>query len=106
MNTPFQEIIKYFEDFLPIEKQLKSALQHLLEVERWQTYWEAEDRVSCQTFLDGTFVYFSNPEYDTKALNSLFTAIQIFEKMEWKVFFEEKRSFLQEQLLYLKEALN
>lgn len=106
VNTPFEEIIKYFEDFLPIEKQLKSALQHLLEVERWQTYWEAEDLVSCQTFLDGTFVYFSNPEYDTKALNSLFTAIQIFEKMEWKVFFEEKRSFLQEQLLYLKEVLN
>lgn len=106
VNTPFEEIIKYFEDFLPIEKQLKSALQHLLEIERWQTYWEAEDRVSCQTFLDGTFVYFSNPEYDTKALNSLFTAIQIFEKMEWKVFFEEKRSFLQEQLLYLKEVLN
>lgn len=106
VNTPFEEIIKYFEDFLPIEKQLKSALQHLLEVERWQVYWEAEDRVSCQMFLDGTFVYFSNPEYDTKALNSLFTAIQIFEKMEWKVFFEEKRSFLQEQLLYLKEALN
>jgi hypothetical protein len=56
--------------------------------------------------LDGTFVYFSNPEYDTKALNILFTTIQIFEKMEWKVFFEEKRSFLQEQLVYLKEALN
>ncbi|MDI9877113.1 M48 family metallopeptidase [Flectobacillus rivi] len=105
VNTPFEEIITYFEDFLPIEKQLKSALQHLLEVERWQAYWEAEDRVSCQTFLDGTFVYFSNPEYDTKALNSLFTAIQIFEKMEWKVFFEEKRSFLQEQLPWLENEL-
>ncbi|MDI9880017.1 M48 family metallopeptidase [Flectobacillus longus] len=105
VNTPFQEIIKYFEDFLPIEKQLKSALQHLLEVERWQTYWEAEDRVSCQTFLNETFVYFSNPEYDTKALNVLFTAIQIFEKMEWKVFFEEKRSFLQVQLPWLEKEL-
>lgn len=106
VNTPFEEITQQFEDFIPIEKELKSALQHLLEVERWQSYWEEEDRASCQTFLDGTFVYFSNPEYDTKALNILFTAIQIFEKMEWKVFFEEKRSFLQEQLVYLKEALN
>lgn len=106
MNKGFRRLVFNVPRRRPIEKQLKSALQHLLEVERWQTYWEAEDRVSCQTFLDGTFVYFSNPEYDTKALNILFTAIQIFEKMEWKVFFEEKRSFLQEQLLYLKEVLN
>lgn len=105
VNTPFEEITKYFEDFLPTEKQLKAALQHLLEIERWQAYWEEEDRVSCQTFLDGTFVYFSNPEYDSKALNILFTAIQIFEKMEWKVFFEEKRTFLQAQLPWLEKVL-
>jgi hypothetical protein len=50
VNTPFEEIIKQFEDFLPIEKQLKSALQHLLEVERWQSYWEEKTEYHVKRF--------------------------------------------------------
>ncbi|MDI9867217.1 M48 family metalloprotease [Flectobacillus sp. DC10W] len=105
VNTPFKEISRHFEEFLSIEKYLKVALQNLLEVERWQAYWEEEDRVSCQTFIEGTFVYFTNPEYDRKALDILFSAIQIFEKMEWKVFFEDKSAFLKGQLPWLEKVL-
>lgn len=106
VNTPFEEITQHFEDFVPLENALRSALKNLLEVERWEVYWNQEDRNACQAFLEGTFNYFIDSAYDSKALDILFSAIQIFDKMEWKVFFEEKRSFLQSQLVYLKVVLN
>src|SRR5574343_104418 len=103
-QNSYEYILSKFRQFEATETNLKSGLQSLLKNELLDKELTIESRNRLHDYIAKEQVYFAGTSYDDAALNLLFEAKNTFYMLTEKLYYKNKKAWLDLQASILKNA--
>lgn len=100
-ETPFEIIREHFETFRPLESKLKEELQNLINSSVYKNELNSELSKEIEDFSNKHLGYFVGKEYKNDQLQELFKMINTFQFLNQRIFFLNKKDWLDYKLQLL-----